>query len=90
MFSDYTTCDELTRKCQLIWSCFNSPKLPFKIAELPLKGRIFFFFKIWVVGTLNLCLKVPKKIHKTRDESDQSRLRKRPKNTEKQSKFEFG
>ena len=37
------------------------------------------FFKVWVVGTLNLCLKVPKKMRKTRNQSDHPRLRKRPK-----------
>ena len=37
------------------------------------------FFKVWVVGTLNLCLKVPKKMQKTRNQSDHPRLRKRPK-----------
>ena len=35
------------------------------------------FFKICLVGTLNLCLRVPEKKQKTRDESDPSRL---PKN----------
>ena len=34
------------------------------------------------MGTLNLCLKVPKKMQKTRDESNQSRLKKRQKTTE--------
>ena len=48
------------------------------------------FFKVCLVGTLNLCLKVPKKMQKTRDESDQSRLRKRPKTTEKRSNYEIG
>ena len=43
------------------------------------------FFKVWVVGTLNLCLKVPKKMQNTRDESDHSKLRKRQK-TAKNSK----
>ena len=33
-------------------------------------------FKVCLVGTLKLCLKVPKKMQKTRDESDHSRLRK--------------
>ena len=41
------------------------------------------FFKVCLVGTLNLSLKVPKKMQKTRDESDHSRLRKLPKNAEK-------
>ena len=31
------------------------------------------------MGTLNLCLKVPEKMQKTRDESDHCRLRKRQK-----------
>ena len=34
------------------------------------------FFKVCLVGTLNLCLKVPEKMPKNRDESDHSRVRK--------------
>ena len=41
------------------------------------------FFKVCLVGTLNLCLKMPKKMQKTRDESDHSRLRKLPKTAKK-------
>ena len=66
-------------KFHLILSCFDSPKLPFKIAEPPLSGREKKIFKVWVVGTLNLYLKVPKKMQKTRNQFDHPRLRKRPK-----------
>ena len=41
------------------------------------------FFKVCLVGTLNLCLRVPEKMQKTRDESDPSRLRKLPKTAPK-------
>ena len=41
------------------------------------------FFKVCLVGTLNLCLRVPDKIKKTRGESDPSRLRKLPKTAQK-------
>ena len=44
------------------------------------------FFKICLVGTLNLCLRVPEKKQKTRDESDLSRLRKLPKTAPKLQK----
>ena len=57
--------------------------LLFKIIEPPLQGRKKKFFKIWHVGTPNLCLKVPEQMQKTRDESDYSMLRKCPKTTEK-------
>ena len=40
-------------------------------------------FKVCLVGTLNLCLRVPEKMQKTRDESDPSRLRKLPKTAPK-------
>ena len=40
-------------------------------------------FKVCLVGTLNLCLKMPKKMQKTRDESDHFRLRKLPKTARK-------
>ena len=39
--------------------------------------------KVCLVGTLNLCLKAPKKTQKTRDESNYSRLRKRSKTAKK-------
>ena len=42
-------------------------------------------FKVWVVGTLNLCLKVPKKMQKTRNQSDHPILRKRPKTVKNQT-----
>ena len=43
------------------------------------------FFKVWVVGTLNLCLKVPEKMQKTRNQSDHPKLRKRPKTVKNQT-----
>ena len=46
------------------------------------------FFKAYLVGTLNLCLRVPDKVQKTRGESDPSRLRKLPKTT-KTTKYEL-
>ena len=52
--------------------------MPLEIAETPLNGKKK-FFKVCLVGTLNLCLKVPEKMQKTTDECDHSRLRKRPK-----------
>ena len=42
--------------------------------------------KVPLVGTLNLCLKMPEKMQKTRNESDHPGLRKRPK-TGKNSQF---
>ena len=39
--------------------------------------------QVCLVGTLNLCLKEPKKMEKTRDESDHSGLRKFQKNAKK-------
>ena len=53
-------------------------KMPFKIAKAALKGRKN-FFKVCLVGTLNLCLKEPEKMQKTRNQSDHPRQRKRPK-----------
>ena len=50
-------------------------KMAFKIAKTLLKGQKN-FFKVCLVGTLNLCLKVPEKMQKNRDESDHSGLRK--------------
>ena len=52
--------------------------MAFKIAETPLKGPKK-FFKVCLVGTLNLCLKEPEKMQKTRNQSDHPRQRKRPK-----------
>ena len=57
--------------------------MAFKIAKSPLKGQKKNFFKVCLVGTLNLCLKVPEKMQKTRDESDHSKLRKRQTNCKK-------
>ena len=41
------------------------------------------FLKVPLVGTLNLCLKMPEKMQKTRNESDHPGLRKRQKTDEK-------
>ena len=53
-------------------------KMPFKTAKAPLKGKKK-FFKVYLVGTLNLCLKEPEKMQKTRNQSDNPRQRIRPK-----------
>ena len=45
------------------------------------------FFKACLVGTLNLCLKVPDMMQKTRDVSYYSGLRKCPKNAVKRQNF---
>ena len=45
----------------------------------PFIGQKLNFLKVPLVSTLNLCFKMPKKMQKTRDESDHSRLRKLPK-----------
>ena len=37
------------------------------------------FFEVCFVGTLNLCLKVPEQMQKTRNQFDHTRLRKRQK-----------
>ena len=47
------------------------------------------FFKVCLVGTLNLCLNMPKKKQKTRNESDHSRLILLPKTAKKIAKLEF-
>ena len=63
--------------------CSNSPN--FSEAEKS-------FFKVYHVGTLNFDLRVSEKIHKTRGESDPSRLRKLPKipqNTQKLNLADF-
>ena len=57
-------------------------KMAFKITKTPLKGQKK-FFKVCLVGTLNLCLKEPEKMQKTRDESDHSGLRKLQKTAKK-------
>ena len=56
--------------------------MAFKIAKTPLKGQKK-FFKVYVVGTLNLCLKEPEQMQKTRDESDHSGPRKLQKTAKK-------
>ena len=58
-------------------------EMAFKIAETPLKRQKKKFFKVCLVGTLNLCLKEPEKMQKTRDESDHSGLRKLQKTAKK-------
>ena len=50
-------------------------KMAFKIAKSPLKGQKK-IFKVCLVGTLNLCLKEPEKMQKTRNQSDHPRQRK--------------
>ena len=52
------------------------------IAE-PFIGQNIFVFKIPFVGTLNLCLKMPDTEQKTRVQSVNPELRKRPKTAEK-------
>ena len=51
------------------------------IAE-PFIGQNIFVFKVPFVGTLNLCLKMPDTVQKTRTQSDQPGLRKHPETTE--------
>ena len=63
--------------------------MAFKIAETPLKAKKK-FFKVCLVGTLNLCLKEPEQMQKTRDESDHSGPRKLQKTAKKSAKLEFG
>ena len=53
-------------------------KMTFKITETPLKVQKKIFI-VCLVGTLNLCLKEPEKMQKTRNQSDHPRQRKRPK-----------
>ena len=83
-------CQEPPEKFQLFTINISSPPGPLKNCRTPFIRPEKKFFEVCLVGTLNLCLKVPKRMQKTRDESDQSRLRKRPKTTEKRSKYEFG
>ena len=45
------------------------------------------FLKTGPLGTLNVCLKVPKKMQNTVIESNYSRLRKRPKTAQKWQKW---
>ena len=49
------------------------------------KAEIF-FLKAWDVGTLNLCLKVPEKLQKTRDKCNHFRLKKQPITVKKKTK----
>ena len=63
-------------------------KMAFKIAKTPLKGQKK-FFKVCLVGTLNLCLKEPEKMQKTRNQSDHPRQRKRPKTGKKLTDSNF-
>ena len=62
---------------------FDPPSGTVKICQPPLQGQKKNFFKVCLVGTLNLCLKIPKKMQKTRDEPDHSRLQKLPKTAKK-------
>ena len=68
---------EVCPKLLSIWSIFK---------KKPKKN----FFKVCLMDTLNLCLKLPKKMQKTKDDSDKSRLRKFPKTAKKNAKLEFG
>ena len=63
-------------------------EMPFKIAKTSLKGKKK-IFKVCLVSTLNLRLKVPEKMQKTRDECDHFRLRKRPKTAKNRQTFQF-
>ena len=45
----------------------------------PFIGQKLKFLKVPHVGTLNLCLKIPEKMQKTRNDSDHPGLRNRPK-----------
>ena len=47
------------------------------------------FSKVCLVGTLNLCLKEPEKMQKTRNQSDHPRQRKRPKTGKNQPNSNF-
>ena len=49
---------------------------------IPFIGQNIFVFKVPFVGTLNLCLKMPDTEQKTRTQSNQHGLRKRPKTAE--------
>ena len=51
-------------------------------SQNPFRGQNIFVFKVPFVGTLNLCLKMPDTEQKTRSQSDQHGLRKRPKTAE--------
>ena len=59
-----------------------------KIAKTPLKGKKK-IFKVCLVGTLNLCLKEPEKMQKTRNKSDHPRQRKCPKTGKNLPNFNF-
>ena len=52
--------------------------LRLRIADPPFLRQTNIFFKVCLVGTLNLCLRVPDKMQKTRGKSDPYRLRKLP------------
>ena len=67
------------KKFQLSTINISSPPGTLKNCRAPFIRPEKKFFKVCLVGTLNLCLKVPKKMQKTRNQSDHPRLRKRPK-----------
>ena len=52
-------------------------------SQIPFIGQNIFVFKVPFVCTLNLCLKMPDTDQKTRTQSDQLGLRKRPKTADK-------
>ena len=59
-------------------------------SQAPFVGQNIFVFKVPFVGTLNLCLKMPDTEQKTRTQSDQHGLRKRPKTAEICKKSKIG
>ena len=58
--------------------------------QAPFIGQKKFVFKVPFVGILNLCLKMPDTEQKTRTQSDQHGLRKRPKTAEICKKSKIG
>ena len=71
----------------------SSARYPARFPSFKIAGPTLYFhmakknfFKVCLVGTLNLCLRLPDKMEKTRGESDSSKLRKLPKTT----KYELG
>ena len=59
-------------------------------SQVPFVSQNIFVFKVPFVGTLNLCLKMPDTEQKTRTQSDQQGLRKRPKTAEICKKSKIG
>ena len=61
-----------------------------KDSQAPFVGQNVFVFKVPLVGTLNLCLKMPNPEQKTRTQYDQHGLRNRPKTAEICKKLKIG